>query len=40
MILNSINVGPFNKAVGPGKFFEINKRRLRLFWSLKLVSIR
>ena len=31
LILNLINVGPFNKAVGPRKRFEINKLRTNLY---------
>ena len=31
LILNLINVGPFNKAVGPGKKSKINKRRAYVY---------
>ena len=31
LILNLINVGPFNKAVGPGKKSKVNKRRTYVY---------
>ena len=32
-IINSINVGPSNKAVGPGKKSKINKHRAYIYSS-------